>query len=487
MIKLFTNRWAKAALIAVLTISCTEDEKKDPAPLIKADFTFAIDEEDGTTVTFTNTSIGFASVAWDFGDGEESTETNPSHSFEPGTYSVELTATSADGRTSTKTKEVEIADPQTALKKLTGTTSKTWKLLRDKSKGQFPMEIGPQSRTQIYWSLGGAAPMEERPCVFDDEYIFNIDGTFTYETNGMVFADAGEFGPWSDEIGSLCVDADAENFVGKNGEDLSAWNDGVHSFEYDIPGGELTVTGLGAFIGLQKVATDGEVLTPQESVTYQVVKLTDGAVDTLIVEALHGGANYWRFVLVHYDDPSMEPAIPGVDPPDECDADAAEVIEGSAGIKLTVNTAAGSFGGFGGVTGGRVANPAVTEGNSSCYVNQYSRSVAGCETWGGVAINLPSAIDFGAGTAKKKFTMKVYAEDKPTAVVLRLERLAHPDTEPSAERTANITAAGEWQEVTFDFSDITDANTYKNLVLYFDRGTCSEAVVYYFDDLTQVD
>jgi PKD repeat protein len=486
MIKLFTNRWVKTALIAVLAISCTEDDKKDPAPLIKADFTFAIDD-DGTTVTFTNTSIGFASVVWNFDDGEQSTETNPSHSFDPGTYSVALTATSADGRTSTKTKEVEIADPQTALTKLTGITSKTWKLLRDKSKGQFPMEIGPQNRSQIYWSLGGAAPMEERPCVFDDEYIFHIDGTFTYETNGMVFADAGQFGPWSDEIGSLCVDSDDENFVGKNGEDLSAWNNGVHSFEYDVAGGELTVTGLGAFIGLQKVGTDAEVLTPQESVTYQVVKLSEGAVDTLIIEALHGGANYWRFVLVHYDDPAQEPAIPGVDPPDECDPDAAEVIEGSAGIKLTVKTAAGSFGGFDGVAGGRVANPAITEENSSCYVNQYSRSVAGCQVWAGVAIGLPSAIDFGAANTKKKFKMKVYAQDKPTAVVLRLERLAFPNTEPSAERSADITAAGEWQEVTFDFSDITDPNTYENLVLYFDRGSCSEAVVYYFDDLTQVD
>jgi PKD repeat protein len=489
MYKLFRNGWAKSLIVAALVIACTDDDKKDPAPLIKADFDFAADADDVSVIKFTNKSIGFKSVSWDFGDGSSaSTDTNPEHSFASGTFSVKLTAIAEDGRTSNISKNVTVADPNVQLKKLTGTTSKTWKLIRDASTGFNPMEIGPQNRSTIYWSLGGATPLAERPCVFNDEYTFSLDGTFTYDAKGDVFADAGQFGPWSDDIGSTCVDSDDSNFVGKNGEDLSAWNNGTHTFEYNTATNKLTVEGLGAFIGLQKVATDAELWTPQESVTYNVVSLTDGEdVDTLIVEALHGGANYWRFVLVHYDDASMEPAIPGDTPPDdECVADAEEVIDGTAGIKLTLKTSSSQFGGFGGVSGGRIANPHVNEGNMSCFVNQYNRGTAGCETWGGAAIGLSSAIDFGA-TTQKKFKLKVYAEAKLTDVVLRLERLAFPDTEPSAERTATITAVGEWQEVTFDFSDITDPNTYKNIVIYFDRGTCSENVVYYFDDLTQID
>jgi hypothetical protein len=62
--------------------------------------------------------------------------------------------------------------------------------------------------------------------------------------------------------------------------------------------------------------------------------------------------------------------------------------------------------------------------------------------------------------------------------------LAFPDTEPSAERTATITATGEWQELTFDFSDIT-TNTFKNVLVYFDRGAPCDGDVYYFDDLVQ--
>lgn len=488
MHRLLKNRWATVFMIAALAISCKEDEKDDPTPLLEANFDFAVDANDVTKVKFTNKSIGAKTVSWDFDDGSApSTESNPEHTFEPGTYQVELTATSEDGRTSTASKEVTIANPQTELKKLTGTTSKSWKLVRQSVGSIFPMAIGPQNRSTVYWSLGGATPLAERPCVFDDEFVFHLDGTYNYKTNGDVFADAGEFGPWSDAIGSKCVDADEANFVGKNDADLSAWNDGNHTFSFNASSKELTVTGLGAFIGLQKVGTDAEVLVPQESVTYDVVKLVDGDIDTLIVEALHGAANYWRFVLVHYDDPADEPAIPGEAPPDdECVADADEIVEGSQGIKLTLKSAASSFGGFGGVTGGRVPNPHVADGNMTCFVNQYNRGTSGCETWGGAAIGLPSAIDFGA-TTKKKFTLKAYAEAKPTDVVLRLERLAHPDVEPSAERTATITAAGEWQELTFDFSDITDANTYKNIVIYFDRGSCAENVVYYFDDLTQID
>ncbi len=482
------NRWILIIVASALAFSCGEDDKADPVPLLEANFEFQAKPADVATIVFTNKSIGATTVSWNFDDGSAaSTEMNPQHTFAPGTYDVELTATSEDGRTSKISKSVTVLDPQNELRKLTGNTSKSWKLVREAGNGIFPIAIGPQDRSTIYWALGGAEPLSARPCVFNDEYIFSLNGQFTYDTKGDFFADAGEFGPWSDEIGSICTDSDDANFVGKNDADLTAWNDGTHTFDFNPSTKKLTLTGLGAFIGLQKVGTDAEVVVPQQSLTYNVVKLVDGNIDTLIVEALHGSANYWRFVLVHYDDPADEPTIPGMEPPDDdCVADADEIIDGSQEIRITLKTAVSSFGGFGGVTGGRVNNPEVDAVNESCFVNQYSRSTVGCETWGGVAFNLSSAIDFGA-TTKKKLKMKVYAEEKLTDVTLRMERLAHPDTEPSAERTASITAVGEWQEVTFDFSDITDPNTYKNLVIYFDRGSCAENVVYYFDDLRQVD
>ena len=52
----------------------------------------------GVTVTFTNTTQDGNSYSWDFGDGETSTEENPTHEFSTaGDFVVELTATNSGG------------------------------------------------------------------------------------------------------------------------------------------------------------------------------------------------------------------------------------------------------------------------------------------------------------------------------------------------------------------------------------------------------
>lgn len=52
----------------------------------------------GRTITFVNGSTGATSYFWNFGDGNTSTAANPTHFYAaPGTYSVTLTATNANG------------------------------------------------------------------------------------------------------------------------------------------------------------------------------------------------------------------------------------------------------------------------------------------------------------------------------------------------------------------------------------------------------
>ncbi|UII23861.1 PKD domain-containing protein [Fulvivirga ligni] len=169
---------------------------------------------------------------------------------------------------------------------------------------------------------------------------------------------------------------------------------------------------------------------------------------------------------------------------DNCDGETGESLEPDPGINFNLQSDV-SFGQFGNIVAGRVPNPNPSGINTSCFVNSYEKS-AGCETWSGVAYGLDNAIDF-ASTTKKVFKMKVFAVDQVTDVVLRLEKLPHPDTEPSAERIATISGTGAWEELTFDFSDITDPNTYKNLVIYFERGATCDGDSYYFDDLVQVE
>jgi len=68
------------------------------------------------TCTFTDQSSdpdgSIASWAWDFGDGETSTERNPSHHFDqPGTYNVRLTASDDDGATDAASHQVAPTAP----------------------------------------------------------------------------------------------------------------------------------------------------------------------------------------------------------------------------------------------------------------------------------------------------------------------------------------------------------------------------------------
>lgn len=311
MSKLFSNRWLRSLAILVLIIACDDEEKAKPAI---ASFQFEQSETDFRVVTFTNFSQNAVSYSWDFGDDSAlSTEESPEHTFETGgTYIVTLTAKGAGGDESVKEEEITITDPNLELKKLTGETSKSWKLIRDVSTGNFPFAVGPQDRSQIWYALGQNEALGLRPCLLNDEYIFSLNGAYEYKTNGDFWAEGGV---WNTSVGAPgCLDNLDANFINTAGADISAWNDGIHSFTYDVAGKTVTVNGLGAFVGLAKVATSAEVSVPQQSVTYKVVKLVDGVVDTLILETTLPNPGYWRFVLVHYDNPLQEPEIPGAPP-----------------------------------------------------------------------------------------------------------------------------------------------------------------------------
>ena len=62
--------------------------------------------------------------------------------------------------------------------------------------------------------------------------------------------------------------------------------------------------------------------------------------------------------------------------------------------------------------------------------------------------------------------------------------MAFPNTEPSQDRVASITQLGEWQELTFDFTDVP-SGTFESVIIYFERNANCDGDVYYFDDLIQ--
>jgi PKD repeat protein len=304
------------AFLLLMVLSLAYSCKKDDATEVIASFTYLPDAANFKKVVFTNTSTGYETVSWDFGDGSAaSTEVNPEHTYAAaGEFTVKLTATNG-GSSDIFTQKITLTDPNALLTSLAddGTGSKTWKLIRDISSGRYPLEVGPANYSTIWWAFGKGNDLALRTCLLNDEWKFSRDGLkMDFDAKGDYWAEGGVFVP-----AETC--ASTSSMVGPNGEDLTAWGNGSHTFVLTTTGTQtLQVVGLGAYLGLCKAATGAEVKIPQASVTYEVIKLSEGAVDTLIVQTAYttgdGQAAYWRFTLVHYDDPSQEPPLPGPKP-----------------------------------------------------------------------------------------------------------------------------------------------------------------------------
>lgn len=89
------------SLLGLIFTACSEDDEKTPSTPPTASFDFTVNE---LVVSFNNTSTGASSYIWNFGDGNRSTEENPTHTYAAdGSYDVELYATnSADDTKSIK-------------------------------------------------------------------------------------------------------------------------------------------------------------------------------------------------------------------------------------------------------------------------------------------------------------------------------------------------------------------------------------------------
>ena len=133
------------------------------------------------------------------------------------------------------------------------------------------------------------------------------------------------------------------------------------------------------------------------------------------------------------------------------------------------------FGDFGGSATQVIANPDPTGVNTSANV---AENTMPANTGGGV--NFPvSVIDV---STDKGFTMNVWSPGVNTPVLLKLEST----TGAPHERLVNLTTTGAWEEITFDFSTLTN-ETFDSATIFMNFGQPDPATqVYYWDNLTQV-
>lgn len=166
-----------------------------------------------------------------------------------------------------------------------------------------------------------------------------------------------------------------------------------------------------------------------------------------------------------------------------------ETIEGTADVTVSTPTElpidfevfdTTVFFGFGGASGEVIDNPD-TNGNSSAKVAKIVKGAP--EVWAGNVIVASSPIDF---STKKLITLDVWSPRPGGTLTFKLENLN--DAGIFIEKQVTLVGNSQWEEVSIDFSDIDEAQSYQKLVWFFDLGTAgdgSDDWTFYVDNIDQ--
>jgi hypothetical protein len=136
-----------------------------------------------------------------------------------------------------------------------------------------------------------------------------------------------------------------------------------------------------------------------------------------------------------------------------------------------------SFTNFGGANSEMITNPDQSGINTSANVGRLIKG-NGSEVWAGSFINLDQPIDF---STLNKIKIKTWSPTSGITVKLKLENLNNSNINTEVDVTNTV--ANGWEELTFNFPGIVNANQYQRVVIFFDFGTSGTGASYYFDDI----
>ena len=297
LIKLFKNAFLLLGLVSLVTMySCDkDDDPKVEDPI--ASFQYAISETNYLEVAFTNYSTNATSYSWNFGDGSDaSVEENPTHTYaEANDYVVVLTASNSEGVSVTYQQSITITDPNSASRLLTGEVSKTWKLFRE----GVAMSLGTVDAPGAHWP--GFENDGSRPCLYYHTFTFHANGDYVFDDQGAMW---GEWGVFPKEE---CFEATESNMVNADGDAVTEWLSGTHTFEYDASTSKLTLTGKGAWIGIIKLGPTGEIKVPGEYTECEISITEETGYDLMTVKFVYG-ADVWTINYASYNS-GTEPEV----------------------------------------------------------------------------------------------------------------------------------------------------------------------------------
>jgi len=134
---------------------------------------------------------------------------------------------------------------------------------------------------------------------------------------------------------------------------------------------------------------------------------------------------------------------------------------------------------FGGSNFSVVDNPSKTGVNTTDKVAMTQKGGGDIQTWGGNAFPVGGTLDFGPGA--KTFTMDVWCAVAGTAMF----KVEKNGTSTNVENPVDYTTPGEWQTITYTFTDL-ETNLYDKIVVFMGFGTTATDV-WYYDNVKGVD
>jgi hypothetical protein len=142
--------------------------------------------------------------------------------------------------------------------------------------------VGPNAGDTSWFNISDTGPDGPRACWFDDVYHFGDDGTFQNFQDGETWVE-----PWQ---GTSSEEACGAPVAPHNGSSAGAWN-------YNEPGGEVRLDGVGSFLGLAKVANGVELTDPSQAPAFIIYNVVELVGDSMTVRIDYGGG-WWEYDLV---------------------------------------------------------------------------------------------------------------------------------------------------------------------------------------------
>lgn len=348
--------------------------------------------------------------------------------------------------------------------------SGTWKM--SPQAGAFA--VGPSQGNGSYFA-NSLQDVATRACFFDDEYVFNANGSFTNVLGSQSWIEGWQGG----------ADACGTPVAPHNGSNPATWS-------YNATANTVTLTGVGAYLGLAKAYNGGELSNPAAapaSITYLVSSITSNLM-TLDINV--GTGLWWRFILVKQgvaptcNDGIQNGSETGVDCGGTCPNSCVSQInlpvtfEGTS-VDYTVTD-------FGGNVSTKVVDP-------TDATNTVIRTVktSGAELWAGTTIgtNAGFSAPIPFTSTNRKMYVRVWSPDAGIPVRLKVEVSGQPTQ--SCETQTNTTVAGAWQTMEFDFNNqasgtaiFNPAFPFNMASIFFNFGVTGASAgekTYYFDNV----